>query len=116
MQFEGQDLTTYAEPVSASSLREGSTYFFVFYIDQDLCIPLMETVVFVGRYLSSEGTELLRFQDVRSYNNGIRFGSPDSNQAQFQSCTENSMNHLFEYEKALDELMRCALRRKKRSQ
>jgi hypothetical protein len=73
----------------------------------------METVAYAGRYINSEGAERLRFQDVPSYNQGIRFGSPDSEEASFQSCSENSMNHLFEYEQALDELMRCALRRKK---
>ncbi len=115
MRFEGRDLTTHAEPISASALSEAQIYFFVYYVDDDLLIPLMETVVFVGRYVSSEGTDLLRFQDVGSYQRGIRFGSPESEEAQFQGATENGINHLFDYEHALDELMRCALRRQRGS-
>jgi len=113
MRFEGRDLTTYAEPVSASTLREGQVYFLVYYSDEERLTPIMETVAYAGRYINSEGAERPRFQDVPSYNQGIRFGSPDSSAASFQSCSENSMNHLFEYEQALDELMRFSLRRKK---
>ncbi len=115
MRFEGRDLTTYAEPVSASALREGQVYFFVYYPREDMCTPIMETVVYAGRYISLEGEELLRFQDIHSYDQGIRFGSPEAEAAEFQSAAENGINHLFEYEKGLDELMRCALRRKRRA-
>ena len=115
MRFEGRDLTTYAEPISATALREGQTYFFVRYVDEHLRVPLVDTVVFAERFVGSDGTELLRFQDVRSYQRGIRFGSPELDGAQFQSATENGINHLFDYEHALDELLRCAIRRNRRS-
>ena len=115
MRFEERDLTTYAEPISAQVLKEGQVYFSVHYVDEDLLIPLVETLVFVGRYVSSEGANLLRFQDIGSYRQGMRFGSPDAEEASFQSSTESEVNHIFEYEHALDELMRCALRRRKQS-
>jgi hypothetical protein len=30
-----------------------------------------------------------------------------------QVATENNVNHIFEFERALEELMRCSLRRRK---
>ncbi len=49
MRFAGRDLKQYAEPVSASELREGSVYFTVQFADRDLLIPIVETLVFIGR-------------------------------------------------------------------
>ena len=55
MHFESRELTTYAEPVSASALVEGRVYFSVQYVDEDLLLPNVETLVFVGSYQSSDG-------------------------------------------------------------
>ena len=115
MRFEEKDLTTYAEPVSASALKEDHIYFSVQYIDEALLVPTVETLVFVGRYVGSDGLNRLRFQDVGSHSQGIRYGSPDAGELCFQSPTEDGIKHIFEYEKALDELMRCARRRRNSS-
>ena len=48
MHFD-RELKTYAEPISADELKEGSAYFFVSFVDDELLIPTMRTVVFVGR-------------------------------------------------------------------
>lgn len=115
MQFEGRELTTYAEPVASGALKEGQVYFSVQYADENLLVPIVETLVFVGRYVGSDGSSLLRFQDIGSHRQGIRYGSPGAEEACFQSATEDGAKHIFEYERALDELMRCAARRKKSS-
>jgi hypothetical protein len=115
MQFEERELTSYAEPISASALEEGKVYFTVQYVNKDLLVPIIETLVFVGRFLSPDGLDRLRFQDIESYLLGVRYDSVGSEKATFQSPTENGTKHIFEYERALDELMRCAIRRGKSS-
>jgi hypothetical protein len=113
MLFEARELKSYAEPVSTTSLREGHVYFSVQYADDSLCVPLIETLVFAGRSLDGGDADLLYFQDVESYRQGIRHGSPEAENAKFQSGREGKINHIFEYEDALNELMKCSLRRGK---
>ena len=113
MHFEGRELGPYAEPVSASELDKGAVYFAVNYVDDDMLIPLVETLVFVGKNLEPEDVGVAYFQDVESYREGVRYGwDADDGSATFQSGPENELKHIFTYEHALDELMRCSLRRK----
>jgi hypothetical protein len=114
MRFEERALKPYAESVSAAELKEGSVYFSVNYVDDEMLIPTVEPFVFVGRNLNSGDAGQVYFQDVTSYREGIRHDSDGSNdQARFWSGFEKETNHIFEYETALEELMRCALRRRK---
>ena len=62
MRFPERELKPYAEPVLATDLNEGSVYFLVTFVDNDLHIPVIETLVFVGK--GDDG--LLQFQDVQS--------------------------------------------------
>jgi hypothetical protein len=115
MRFEERELKPYAEPVSAGALREGEVYFSAQFADEGMIIPIMETWVFVGRNLDPEDADgdRLYFQDVESYGQGIRYNSAESDNATFQTSSERSINHFFEYEQALDQLMKCSLRRRK---
>lgn len=114
MRFEARELRPFAEPVSAAELQEGSVYFAVTFVDADMLIPTIETLVFVGRNLGPEDVGKVYFQDVHSYRHGIRYG-PDSEDewAEFQTASEDGVNHIFEYERALDQLLKCSLRRRK---
>jgi hypothetical protein len=49
--FDGRELKPYAEPVSSNELEEDAVYFAVNYVDDEMLIPLMETLVFIGRNL-----------------------------------------------------------------
>lgn len=112
-QFEKRELNPYAEPVTASLLKEGEVYFSVQFVDEAMLIPIMETWVFAGTGLHPEDADNhLYFQDVESYQQGIRFNSATSENACFQVATEKNINHIFEYEHALDVLMNCSLRRR----
>jgi len=93
-------------------LVAGETYFSVQYMDSDLLIPTIETLVFVGRNLNPRETNLLYFQDVECYLEGIKYGSSSYNDTGFQTCPEDGTKHIFEYERALDEFMKCSLRRR----
>jgi len=85
-------------------------YFSVVFLDEDGLVPTMQPKVFVGPKVEPEGTQLY-FQDFASYRRGIRFESPNAEEeATFQT---GAGRYIFEYERALDVLMACALRRRK---
>jgi hypothetical protein len=116
MRFEERELKPYAEPVSATELQEGSVYFLLIYAPGD--VPIMETWIFIGRDLEPDDESMLYFQKVRSYRNGIRYdvGEGQAADGHFVPYAENEINHIFEYERALDGLIKCSLRRKKLDQ
>jgi hypothetical protein len=114
MRFEARELKSYAEPVTASQLREGEIYFSVQFADESMLIPIVGTWAFAGRNLDPEDEAgSLYFHDVESYRQGVRYDSRTSDDASFQVQTDGSIKHIFEYERALELLMACSLRRKK---
>jgi hypothetical protein len=114
MRFEARELTPYAESISTSDLEEAATYFSIHYVDDEMLIPTMETLVFIGRDREEGDSGQVYFQDIHSYRRGIRYETAsEADQAQFSTGSENEMGHLFEYERALDELLRCSLKRRK---
>lgn len=114
MRFEERDLTRevkgYAEPVLPEHLREGQVYFAVVFLDKDALVPAMEPRVFVGTKAEPDGDKLY-FQDFASYQRGIRFESPNADDE--ATFITGAGRYIFEYERALDVLMACALRRRK---
>lgn len=112
MRFEARELKPYAEPVSASELKEGAVYFSVTFADDDMYVPVMQTMYFVGLNLHQGDVGRVYFQDIDSYQRGIRYESvTEDDHATFITCSEDELNSVFEYEQALDVLMRCSLRR-----
>ena len=75
------------------SLKEGQVYFSVQYVDEDLLVPTIETLVFVGMYLGPDRENRLRFQDAESYRRGVRYGSPAAKQASFHSSGGGCQSH-----------------------
>jgi hypothetical protein len=113
MRFEERELKSYAEPVTPTLLKEGEVYWSVQYADEQMLIPIIETWVFAGRILNPEDAEnRLYFQDVESYLQGIRYSSATAEKATFQFADEGNAKHIFEYEHALEELLKCSLRRR----
>lgn len=112
MRFE-RELPTYAEPVRATDLEVGETYFTVQYLDEDLLFPVVETLILTHRKQGEDGNTVFGSQDLRSYRAGIRQGPPDAESAIFYSQPEKYLNHIFDYEHAVDELIRCMGRRRK---
>ena len=114
MRFEARDLKPYAEPVVASQLEEGEVYFSVVFVDDDMAIPVMRTWVFAGKTFDEEIREdRLIFQDVESYLQGVRYDSDNESEGEFHLQQQRYVNHIFEYEHALEVLMSCSLRRAK---
>jgi hypothetical protein len=114
MYFEGRELHPCAEPISSAELREGEVYFAVNYIDDEMLTPMMETVVFIGKDLEPEDVGQVYFQDIESHREGVPYSWTDENDgiAKFSCGSEVELKHIFKYEKALDELLRCSIRRR----
>src|SRR5215468_9867458 len=99
MLFEARELKPYAEFVSPLELQEGSAYFDVGYVPGgDMLIPIMETLVFVGRNLEAEDVGMLYFEEVAS--------RPSVVPVRFLCYSEDELG-VFEYERALDSLLEC---------
>ena len=114
MHFEERELQPFSRPVSATDLREGTVYFAVTYTPEDMTIPLMETLLFVGRNLDPGDVGRVYFQELTVHSPGIRHGVEASNdEADRGWLMEDDLNHIFEYEQALDGVMECSLRRRK---
>ncbi len=113
MRFEAREIESYAEPVLANELREGEVYFAVNFGDQQLLIPFVEPKVFIGRNLDQGDTDLLFFQSFETYAAGVRYNpNADNDPAAFYVRGPEDLKHIFEYEKALDRLLACSLRRR----
>jgi len=111
MRFAERELKPYAEPVAPDQLKVGETYFGVQFLDEDGFVPVLEPKVFIGHNLEPEDKDELYFQDYASYRSGIRYDTASvEDESVFETGAEK---HVFEYERALDVLLRCSLHREK---
>jgi hypothetical protein len=115
VRFEQRELKPYAEPVSPNDLVVEHVYFTVQFADEGLLVPIVEPLVFIGRNLKKGDSDLLYFQKFESYSNGIRFDPSTGRNARIVHVRgPEELKHIFEFEKALNELMSCSLRRHQR--
>ncbi len=120
MRFEAREIKPYSIPVSPSELKVGEVYFSISYVDEYMHYPIMETLVFIGRDLDiiDKDPDLddrvqVYFQDYESYALGIRIDNlPKNNEAILSSYIEDELNGVYEFERALDQLMWCSLKRR----
>jgi hypothetical protein len=60
-----------------------------------MLIPVMETVVFIGRNLEPRDVGQVYFQDVESHREGVRYGwDREDGWAKFQTGSENEVSHI----------------------
>lgn len=112
MLFEAREIPSYGEPVTAAALVVGEIYFSVQFIDDELLVPVMETLVFIGKDLiDGDSKGICYFQDAESYRSGIRFPSEEGG---FYGQPADQLKHIFDYEKALERLMDTSVRRRKK--
>lgn len=113
MRFEAREIKSYAEPILPESLRKGNVYFSITYADEELLIPVMETLVFIGRDLDKGDRGILYFQDAISYTAGERYGDATAGgRINVSRLLEQQTKHIFDFERALEQLMGCSLRRR----
>jgi len=114
LQFEAREVKRFPEPVKGEDLQEGNVYFSVFFVDEEFLVPGLEPYVFVGRDLDAEEAGLY-FQDMDSYGRGIRYGvDTGGRRATLVIDSDDNLNH-FDYGEALEQLLACSLRRRKRA-
>ena len=121
VRFDARDLTPWAAYVTTDQLNEGQIYFHVAFIDDEALIPILEPWVFIGHNLEAGDESKVYFQDAASYLEGSRAypvtTQPQDSEAQpVLYCGPNDQEHVFTYERALEVLMRCSLRRAKQEQ
>lgn len=90
MRFEGREVKPYAEPIAAGDLKEGSVYFLVSFLDNDLLIPTMEALIFIGRNLEADDNGQLYFQDAHSHRRGILYSAGANPEATFYQYSEDT--------------------------
>ena len=116
LRFEARELKPYGEYAEVWSLVEGETYFAIHILDDEMLLPELHPLVFIGRNLGRSDTGRLYFQDAASYMSGLRYrGSgegEDGGKVKIHVVTENTP-FVFEFEKALDVLLHCSLRRRR---
>src|SRR5215470_3449849 len=125
MRFEDRELESGAESISYTGceLQKGGLYFAInYFANRDLTVPLIETLVFLGRNLMDGDTAKIYFQDVMSYFCGRRFegggveepddGTEYEEAGRIYSSQEDAAHYIFDYEHALDELIKCSFRRR----
>ena len=113
LRFEARNLKSYAEPISKSDLKEGEVYFALQFADEDLLIPIMHPYVFVGTDLDEGDKDLFYFQDFEFYSAGVRWPpTSEEDRMAFHVYGPTEGKHLFDFERALDRLLVCSLRRK----
>jgi hypothetical protein len=115
MRFEARELRSYAEPLSAEKLAEGEVYFTVHFVDDEMLIPTMDTLVFIGRDLEAEHGGNLYFQDVGSYRDGVRYSTATSDDRATFIMESVDKPWIFDFEQALEMLMACSLKRQRAS-
>jgi hypothetical protein len=112
VRFEARELKPYAEPVSADELAEGEVYFTVRYIDEEMLIPTVDTLVFIGRDLGPGDSRKLYFQEVDSYLQGVRFAAASEDDSALFITESADKPWIFQFDHALDLLLKCSLRRR----
>jgi hypothetical protein len=113
MYFEGRELVSPAESIGSRELREGGVYYAITYIDDEMLQPNIESLVFIGKDLEPGDVGQAYFQDLSSYSEGVGYDWQRADgPTRFYSGPENELNHIFTYEKMLNELMKCSLRRR----
>ena len=125
MTFESRVLKPCTDFIRVSELKEGNVYFRLHFVGAGLLIPEMEPVVFIGRNLEDNEVDRAYFQDVDSYLEGTRYPIARSEKSE-DAETEASLHvfpeksglvmAVYEFESALEELMRCSLRRREKEQ
>jgi hypothetical protein len=107
------DSHLYSEPIDLSELKQGNLYFMLNYFDEEVLIPELQTLVFLGREVTGEKNSLLYFQDIESYTTRGPYPNSADRPGDFFDCTDDQLGCIFRLDKAVLELQHCMRRREK---
>jgi hypothetical protein len=112
MRYRGIEVNDHAEPVKVEDLKVGGVYFSVQFLDSGLKVPIIETLIFLGENLDPGCKGLFYFQQAESFERGVRFkSSRKKNMRDFQVARRDGMNHIFDFDHAVDILLMCGAQR-----
>jgi hypothetical protein len=111
--FKEREIAVYAEPVSAADLKLRETYFCVSFDDEEMFVPTLEPLVFIGSAVEGGTEGFSYFQDFASYRAGHRIGSAEPDSIVVQGFQTASLGNIFDYEHALNLLLLTSIRRQK---
>ncbi len=111
--IKSREIPLFGEPISEHDIKLNSIYYIVNFVDENMMIPVMKTVVFVGKNLEQDDNDSYYFQDIDSYNEGILYNPKDTDSyADFYVCSAKELNGVYDFEHALERLMHCSLRQR----
>jgi hypothetical protein len=100
------EIPRYAQPVVPETLHVRETYFSLTFIDDEMMIPVLIPIVFLGE---TEDGQFL-FQDAESFYLGPEAGDEPIN---YSAYSKQSLASVFDYESMLHGLLQCFARRRK---
>lgn len=104
----------YAEPVLFSELRLDEVYFMLNYFDDEMLVPDLQTLVYIGRDLKGENDGMLYFQDYESFAEWGAFPKPNDGSGTIVRFMADKITCIFELDKAINILQQCQKRRAKK--
>lgn len=107
--FESRLLDQFPRFLMPSELRESETFFRIGYLDSDLLIPVIDTLVYIGKDEDDDGRTYAVFVDAEIDSGISDCDAPGRTQHRYPI---DSMSGLFTFERALERLMICSLARK----
>lgn len=111
MTRRGRAVPPYAEPVTPSDLRKDQSYFMVTYVDEDMLVPVVQTLIFLGRNATGKHPGFLCFQDAESFFDLGPYPQKKRGPGDLYVCPDEGLSNIFTLEKALKSLSRCLERR-----
>lgn len=105
------NLSAYIDPVDVSELEEEEIYFMLSYVDDNLFVPQIRTLIFLGRDVAEEKEGLLYFQDVDSYIRLGRYPNSSNGSGEIYICADDQLACFFTLANAVLALKNCVERR-----
>lgn len=101
------------ETVDPSDLVLGEVYYAVQFLDDDLTIPIVEPLVFIGwNRFGDETVKVAYFQNAETHRQGVRFETTTAeNPADFLGAEEDGLSYIYDFEGLVQSISATAHRR-----
>lgn len=112
--FPERVIPPHATPVSEAELVVGEIYFQAVFVDDEMLVPELRPLVFLGWDLPEHRRGRYAFQDASSYLAGMTLeDSVPEDSVRVDLFEKGGLGGIYTFEFALEVLLRCSLRRSK---
>lgn len=112
--FPERVIPPHATPVSEAELVVGEIYFQAVFVDDEMLVPELRPLAYLGWDLRNDGTGKHFFQDAASFAEGKKFDDePPEFPVELHTYEADGLGGIHTFDLALEVLLRCALRRSK---